>query len=641
MTEDIQIVPVQTPAELDRFIRLPARVHAGDRHFVTPLMMERREAFSPRKNPFFAHADTQFWLAVRGGVDVGRISAQVDRLVQDPAVGHFGMICAEDDPDVFAVLFQAAERWLAARGKSRVLGPFNLSINEETGLLVDGFDTPPMMLMGHDAPYIGARVEALGYAKAKDMIAYLYDIEHEMPAAARRMIGPRKPAALTVRNLDTSRYLEEFDTVTAIFNDAWSQNWGFIPFTPAEIAHMARSLKMFIDPKCVAIVELRGKAVGFGIALPNLNEMIADFGGSLFPFNWAKLMLRLKRGTRTARVPLMGISRSISGELAGAIAPFLAIDTMRRGLRAKGVQKVELSWILEDNRPMRHIIESLGADPYKTYRVYEKRLEPGPARSGMQGLTALVLAGTRPGGDPLAGYAGVSHKALIEIGGSTMIERVVAALAGVPEVARIVIAIDAPERLAGLAGLQPGACGKPLATMPTASGPSATVAAALAREATPLLVTTADHALLQPQWVREFLAACPADADVVAALAPRAAVEAAAPGTARTWLRFSDGDFSGCNLFLLARPQAAGAVALWQELESARKEPLRLMQRLGWSFAVRYRLGRLSSAAAAARLGELSGAVQVALVSLRDGRAAIDIDKAADLELVRTMVAAG
>ncbi|MGJ7493163.1 dATP pyrophosphohydrolase [Variovorax sp. ZT4R33] len=373
----LEIVPVRTPAELDRFIQLPSQIHAGDPNYVPQLVMERRDALSPRKNPYFAHAETQFWLARRGGRDVGRISAQIDQLVKDPAVGHFGMICAEDDAEVFSALFKTAEEWLAARGKTKVLGPFNLSINEETGLLVDGFDTPPMMLMGHDARHVGAHVEARGYAKAKDVIAYLYDIEHELPAAARRMIGPRKPSALTVRNLDTKRYLEEFDTVTAIFNDAWSQNWGFIPFTEAEIAHMAKSLKMFIDPKCVAIVELNGKAVGFGIALPNLNEMIADFGGKLFPFNWAKLMLRLKRGTKTARVPLMGISRSISGELAGAIAPFLAIDTMRQGLRAKGVRQVELSWILEDNRPMRHIIESLGAHAYKTYRVYAKTLGGG------------------------------------------------------------------------------------------------------------------------------------------------------------------------------------------------------------------------------------------------------------------------
>lgn len=261
------------------------------------------------------------------------------------------------------------------------------------------------------------------------------------------------------------------------------------------------------------------------------------------------------------------------------------------------------------------------------------------APSDRAGLTALVLAGTRLGGDPLADHAGVSHKALIEIGGTTMIERVVAALAASPAVGRIVIAIERPALLNDLPGLQAGVCGKPWVTMPTQDGPSATVAAALAQEGTPLLVTTADHALLQAAWIGEFLAACPPDADLAAALAPRHAVEAAAPATRRTWLRFSDDDFSGCNLFLLAQPKAAAAVAFWGELERLRKEPFRMMRRLGWRFALRYRLGWLSSAAAAARLGALSGGARLALVSMRDGRAAIDVDKAADLELVRRMVA--
>ncbi len=256
----------------------------------------------------------------------------------------------------------------------------------------------------------------------------------------------------------------------------------------------------------------------------------------------------------------------------------------------------------------------------------------------MQDLCALVLAGTRPGGDALAEHAGVSHKALIDIGGATMIERVVAALSDAPEVARIVIAIDRPELLTDLVGLR--TCAKPLTTMPTQDGPSATVAMAMAlvREFTPLLVTTADHALLQTQWVQEFLAACPPEADVVAALAPRAAVEAAAPATHRTWLRFSDGDFSGCNLFLLARPRAAGAVNFWRDIERDRKQPLRMMQRLGWRFALRYKAGQLASAAAAARLGELSGGARLALVSMRDGRAAIDVDKAEDLALARRLI---
>ncbi len=255
----------------------------------------------------------------------------------------------------------------------------------------------------------------------------------------------------------------------------------------------------------------------------------------------------------------------------------------------------------------------------------------------MKQLTALVLAGTRASGDPLAAYAGVSHKALIEVGGRTMIERVVSALAAVPEVARIVVAIERPELLADLPELQPNVCGKPLTTMAPASGPSATVAAALASEGSPLLVTTADHALLQTSWLSEFLAACPEHADVCVALGRRDVVQAAAPNTKRTWLRFADGHFSGCNLFLMARPAAVGAAELWCELERHRKDPLQLMRRLGWSVALRYQMGQLTLAAALGRLGELAGGARLAIVEMSDGRAAIDVDKAEDLDLVRQL----
>ena len=260
----------------------------------------------------------------------------------------------------------------------------------------------------------------------------------------------------------------------------------------------------------------------------------------------------------------------------------------------------------------------------------------------MTRLTALVLAGTRAGGDPLAEYAGVSHKALIEVGGRTMVERVVEALAASAEIERIVVAIERPELLAGLAGLAPPRCAKPLETMPTEpGGPSATVAAALRVLGVPLLVTTADNALLETAWLSEFLAAIPAEVDLAAALARRDAVEAAAPDTRRTWLRFADGDHSGCNLFLLARPKAANAIAFWQTLEGERKRPLRMVRRLGWTFALRYAVGRLTMAAAAARLGELAGGgARFAIVALRDGRAAIDVDKPDDLDLVRRLVAA-
>jgi GTP:adenosylcobinamide-phosphate guanylyltransferase len=257
----------------------------------------------------------------------------------------------------------------------------------------------------------------------------------------------------------------------------------------------------------------------------------------------------------------------------------------------------------------------------------------------MTALTALVLAGTRAGGDPLADYAGVSHKALIEVGGRTMVERVVEALAASPEVERIVVAIEQPALLDGLAGLAPPRCTRPLQTVPSEpGGPSATVAAALRSLGTPLLVTTADNALLESAWIAEFLAKVPADADLAAALARRDAVEAAAPDTRRTWLRFADGDHSGCNLFLLATPAAARAIAFWRTIEGERKHPIRMVRRLGWTFALRYALGRLPMAAAAARLGALSGGVRFSIVALSDGRAAIDVDKPDDLDLVRRLV---
>jgi GTP:adenosylcobinamide-phosphate guanylyltransferase len=247
-------------------------------------------------------------------------------------------------------------------------------------------------------------------------------------------------------------------------------------------------------------------------------------------------------------------------------------------------------------------------------------------------LTALVLAGTRAGGDPLAEYAGVSHKAQIDIGGRTMLHRVVAALAQVPRIGRIVVAIERPELVATLP-----AVGKPVSAMPAAAGPSASVAAALATLGTPLLVTTADHALLQSIWIDELLSNAPGDTDVVVALARRAAVSAAAPNTQRTYLRFADDDYSGCNLFLLRAPAAMGVVRLWQEIEADRKRPVRMLRRLGLIYALRYQLGWLTLAQALRRLSELSNA-RLAFCALADGRSAIDVDKPADLDLVRSMV---
>ena len=376
----IDIVPAVTPAEMDRFVRLPLRLNAGDPAWSPPLLMERREALSPKINPFFQHADAAFFLATRDGRDVGRISAQIDHLAPDDPerpTGFFGMVAAEDDPEVFAALTATAEAWLKARGKVRAAGPFNLSINEEVGLLVDGFDRPPMLMMGHDPPYAGARLEEQGYAKLKDVYAYICDTATDIPKAARARITRSTPKGVTLRMLNLKNYDHEVRTLTEIFNDAWAGNWGFTPLTEAETDHLGKSLKLLLNPRLVWFADIDGEPAGFGVTLPNLNEAARDLKGELFPLGIVKLLWRLKvKGLKTGRVPLMGIKRKFlsQGDTRGAVLPFLIIDAMRREALKLGIERVEMSWILEDNRPMRRIIETVGGERYKTYRVYEKAL---------------------------------------------------------------------------------------------------------------------------------------------------------------------------------------------------------------------------------------------------------------------------
>lgn len=375
----LRVYPVSPDdkAAMGRFIRLPYHINAKDPAWVPPLLMERAEALSPAKNPFFRHADVQLFLAVRDGRDVGRISAQVDRLspLAAEGIGNFGMLCAEDDREVFAALFRAAEGWLRAKGLRGVQGPFNLSINEETGLLVAGFDTPPVMMMPHDQPYVARHVEANGYAKAKDLYAYWYDIRGELPKYVRQMLDRKLPGEVVLRKLDLRNYARDVRYLTEIFNDAWMGNWGFVPLTEAETEHLAKSLRPLVVADMVWFVEIDGEPAAFGVCLPNLNEAIRDLGGSLLPLGWAKLLWRLKvSGVKTARVPLMGVKQKFQVGLSGGILPFLVINGMRENAIKRGIEFVELSWILEDNLPMRKINERIGATAYKTYRIYGKGL---------------------------------------------------------------------------------------------------------------------------------------------------------------------------------------------------------------------------------------------------------------------------
>ena len=334
---EIEIVAVAGRRALGRFIRLPERLNRADPLYVTPLRSERRAALTPGGNPFFEHADASYWLARRGGQDVGRISAQRDHLTradQDGPVGSFGMLAAIDDPAVFAALLATAEAWLSARGLARVHGPFSLSINEESGLLVDGFDTPPMLMMPHDPPFVAGRLIELGYRKVRDLYAYLCDATASLPPAAAAIVARGLPSNVTLRPLCLNELQRDVAALVEIFNDGWADHWGFVPITRQEVSHMARSMRPLLHERLVWFAEVDGQPAAFGLCLPNLNEAIGGLSGRLLPFNWAKLLWRLKvSGVTTARVPLMGVRRRFAIGLMGRLLSLHVVEALRREAR--------------------------------------------------------------------------------------------------------------------------------------------------------------------------------------------------------------------------------------------------------------------------------------------------------------------
>lgn len=376
MTQGIQIVPTDRPDRGD-FLKLPYRLNAADPSWVPPLLLERRMLLKPGGSPYLRRAQTAFWLARRNGRAVGRISAQIDTLEQKktPGTGHFGFIAAEDDPEVFQALLRTAEAWLRSQGMQRAVGPFCFSINEESGLLVEGFDTPPMMMMPHDPPYAGRHIEAAGYAKAQDLYAYAFDYSGAFNARIKKLVKRAFASGITVRPLDWSRYREEIRTLVSVFNDSWHDNWGFVPFTDEEVDQVASELKPLLVTEWVQFAELNGQTVGFIVCLPNLNEAIKDMNGKLLPFGWAKLLWRLKvSGVGTARVPLMGVRRKATGNLLAGMLPFVLIGALEPEARRRHLGTVEISWMLESNPAMCAIAEAIAGPPYKTYRIYERVL---------------------------------------------------------------------------------------------------------------------------------------------------------------------------------------------------------------------------------------------------------------------------
>lgn len=395
-TTPIELLLVRTEAERRRFVEVQFSLNRSDPAWVPPLRTEVLELTSPRRNPWFDHARAAFFIATRteNGVqrDVGRISAQVDELwlalAPDrgggPGCGTWGMFEAADAA-VAAALLGRARDWLAAEGMARMAGPLSLSIWDEPGLLVRGFEQPPTVMMGHNSPAYPAWVEAAGHRKAHDLHTGELDITRSFSPLVQRIVAAgERNGRIRIRKADTKRFAAETAVILSIVNDAWDGNWGIVPFTAAEIAHAGRKLKPVVFADLVRIAEYDGEPVAFMLTLPDVNEMLVDLDGRLFPFGFARLLWRLRGGlrgrpqVRRMRVPLMGVRKAFQASRLASQMAFMMIEAIRRDAVARfGASRAEIGWIAEDNGGMLSVAEAIGSTVNRTYRIYARELDHG------------------------------------------------------------------------------------------------------------------------------------------------------------------------------------------------------------------------------------------------------------------------
>lgn len=373
----IEIREVLSSSDLKTFISVPWSLYGEDPNWVPPLKIERKEALSS-KSPYFQHARWKAWVACRGGKAIGRISAQIDDLyleTHDAQTGFFGLVEAPDDPGVFAALFDTAEAWLKEQGMRTVLGPFNLGINQELGCLVEGFDSPPFFMMGHSRPYYDASIKSRGYEKAQDVLAYdLTEGMFSMPEGIMNLVK-RMSGKMTVRRVNRKDAVAELDILRDIFNDAWANNWGFVPFTREEFQAVGKEIFMIVPADFTWIAETEGEPAAFIVMIPNLNEIISDLNGRLLPFGWAKLLWRLKvRSPKSGRIALMGVRQKYQNTRLGPVLAFAIIQALIAPGTKRKMNRIEMSWILEQNQGVRSIIEKVGGVVSKRYRMYQKEI---------------------------------------------------------------------------------------------------------------------------------------------------------------------------------------------------------------------------------------------------------------------------
>ncbi len=372
----IEVFRVRTRRHWKCFHSLPAEIQSASSNWVQPLSLQIRQMWAPR-HPFFRHASATAWLAARNGKPVGRISAQVDMLQAAcgrPTMGQFGQLEAIDDPIVFEVLARVAGQWLVEKGMKEVTGPFDLSINQQCGLLVDGHDHTPMMMMNYNPPWYSRHLESAGFEMAVETLAYRGSPRYELPARVARLLT-RASRRLQIRSVLRSEIGNLAEPMRRIFNAAWAANWGFVPLTEAEFKHMVDEMKLLVRPGYVQVAAIDGELAGFIVALPDLNELVADLHGRLFPFGAPRLLWRIARKrNRRARIPLMGILPKYQQSFMGAAISYALIEAVATALIDDGIEVTEQSWILADNQGMRSIVEAIGMKVAQRFRIYQKTL---------------------------------------------------------------------------------------------------------------------------------------------------------------------------------------------------------------------------------------------------------------------------
>jgi len=375
----IEITPVDGLGSFIAFCKVPRIIYRGMKGFAPSLDAERWTLYAKWLNPHFNQVDSQAWIARRDGKLAGRITAQVykDGIVpRDASPAQFGSLDAIEDEEVVAKLTSTAEAWLKSRGAAVIHGPFSPSINGEMGTLIGGFDAVPMFLTPWHPAYLGAMIERQGYSKARDVVSYRYEISPaDRAAEARILTRPEWRERLKIRTLDMKSLKAESKIIVDIFNDAWSQNWGFVPFTLEEFLSIADSLKFIMPPEGGFMIELDGEAQAFGVFLPNLHEITDDLDGRLFPLGLPRLISRIRNHIyKSGRIVLFGIRRELQKKAIGGVVLLAFIEECRR--RSKGVsfEHAEFGWILENNMGMRKPIEMSGGTIDKVHRVYEKAL---------------------------------------------------------------------------------------------------------------------------------------------------------------------------------------------------------------------------------------------------------------------------